>query len=83
MVEREGLSHIATRMEHADELQATRTPSRPGFLFLFLGLGSAEKKPQRKKMFGGPVVALSRVMIAIESRMTLMTSKDAFDGTHG
>jgi hypothetical protein len=51
--------------------------------YFILSLGPAEKKPQRKKMFGEPVVALSRVMIAIESRMTLMTSKDAFDGTHG
>jgi len=66
-------------MEHADELQATRMPSSPVFLFDF----EPGTKPQRKKMFGGPVVALSRVMIAIESRMTLMTSKDAFDGTHG
>lgn len=66
-------SHIAKRMTAASELQVTRVTSNPRYLF-------SRVQFTHKKGFGGPVATLSRVTMAIDGRIALMTSREAFDG---
>ena len=60
-------------MTAASELQVTRVTSSARSPF-------ESVQRNRKKRVGGPVATLPRVTMAIDGRIALMTSRDAFDG---